>query len=533
MRALAGALAVRAAGGLLPVARPLSGRGTSGPEAGGPKPSGADADAAGSGGGSGRGTLGLSAKLLLLTCLFVMLAEVLIFLPSIANFRVNWLIDRLTAARLASLAADAVPDGNVPPAVKAELLNTAKVQSVALKQNDMRRMVLPPDGPLTIDRSYDLRAKMGIGPVGWMGDRVSLIADALAVLLSGGGATIRVIGHPSAPMGISTFGPEDFVEIVLPEAPLRNAMLTHALNILVLSIIISVTAAALVYFALNRLLVQPMMRIQRNMVEFSRDPENASLIITPSDRTDEIGSAERELAHMQNELRSLLNQKSHLAALGLAVSKINHDLRNMLASAQLLSDRLSTIRDPAVQSFAPKLIASLDRAINLCNDTLRYGRAEEAAPRRVVFRLADLVEEVADGLGLPREGVALPIEIDAGLGIDADRDHLYRVLNNLIRNAVQAIEQQPAGALNEIRVKGWREGRRVVFEVRDSGPGVPEKARANLFRPFQGGARKGGSGLGLAIAAELVAAHGGRLELIGSERGAAFRIEIPDRNPSL
>ena len=68
-----------------------------------------------------------------------------------------------------------------------------------------------------------------------------------------------------------------------------------------------------------------------------------------------------------------------------------------------------------------------------------------------------------------------------------------------------------------------------MCEVRDSGPGVPEKARANLFRAFQGGARKGGSGLGLAIAAELMAAHGGRLELVPSEQGAVFRLSVPDR----
>jgi signal transduction histidine kinase len=288
-------------------------------------------------------------------------------------------------------------------------------------------------------------------------------------------------------------------------------------------------AAALVYMALTRLLVRPILRISENMEAFSKAPENASLIITPSARTDEIGTAERELQHMQQELRSMLNQKNHLAALGLAVSKISHDLRNMLASAQLLSDRLSLVKEASVQSFAPKLIASLDRAISLCNDTLRYGRAAEAEPRRSVFRLADLVEEVGEGLGLPRVEVGFKIEIDTSLGIDADRDHLYRVLNNLVRNAVQAIELAPAKEGHEVTVTAWRESRQVVCLVSDTGPGVPEKARANLFRAFQGGARKGGTGLGLAIAAELVAAHGGLLELAASDSGAVFKLVMPDR----
>lgn len=472
---------------------------------------------------------GLSTKLLMLTALFVMLAEVLIFLPSVANFRINWLTDRLTAARLAALAADAAPDRIVPPALRNELLSTVNVQYVAIKQNDMRRLVLPPDSPITLDQSYDLRRDPTASLPRRLIERLGLITDALTVLFGTGSRTIRVFGHPMGQVSGNTWGMGDFVEIVLPEAPLRNAVMTFALNILGLSIIISIIAAALVYVALTRLLVRPILRLSENMEAFSRAPENASLIITPSSRSDEIGTAERELQHMQRELRSMLNQKNHLAALGLAVSKISHDLRNMLASAQLLSDRLSMVKETSVQSFAPKLIASLDRAISLCNDTLRYGRAAEAEPRRSVFRLADLFEEVGDGLGLPRDGLGYNIEIDASLGIDADRDQLYRVLNNLIRNAVQAIEQDHAKDGHAVTVTAWRESRQVVCLVSDTGPGVPEKARANLFRAFHTGARKGGTGLGLAIAVELVAAHGGLLELVESSQGAVFKLVVPDR----
>jgi signal transduction histidine kinase len=232
---------------------------------------------------------------------------------------------------------------------------------------------------------------------------------------------------------------------------------------------------------------------------------------------------------MQSELTQTLQQKSRLAALGLAVSKINHDLRNMLANAQLISDRLGSLPDPTVQRFAPKLIASLDRAIKLCETTLRFGRAEEAPPRREPTPLRPLVAEVGDGLGLPREdAIAWSVEIDDALRVDADRDQLFRVLSNLCRNALQAIEQQevPKGS---IRVSGTRLGQRVTIEVNDDGPGVPEKARAHLFQAFQGSARKDGTGLGLAVAHELVTAHGGIIQLLETERGTVFRIEIPDR----
>jgi signal transduction histidine kinase len=306
-------------------------------------------------------------------------------------------------------------------------------------------------------------------------------------------------------------------------------MIRYGLNVLGLSVIISVITAALVYFALNGLLVQPMMRIARNMLRFSQNPEDASRIIVPSPRRDEIGTAERELAHMQGELTQTLQQKSRLAALGLAVSKINHDLRNMLANAQLISDRLSSLSDPAVQRFAPKLIASLDRAINLADSTLKFGRAEEAPPRRELMALRALVEEVGDGLGLPREGaIDWTVDVDSSLRVDADRDQLFRVLSNLTRNAMQAIEQQE-NVGGHIRVGALRDGVRVTIEISDDGPGVPEKARAHLFQAFQGSARKGGTGLGLAVAQELINAHGGVIRLRDTSKGATFELEIPDR----
>jgi len=473
------------------------------------------------------GDVGLPAKLLLLTAAFVMLAEILIFLPSVANFRLSWLDERLTAAQLATLAAEGFPGGDVPSGLRAEMLRSAQVKAVASRRNGVRRLVLPVDPQMTVDAFYDLRQRPE-SAFGDIGLRLEQIGDAIAVFFEPEGRTIRVVGSNGE-------DPDDLVEIVMPEAPLKRAMENYALSILGVSIVISLGTAALVYFALSRLLVRPMMRITRNMVHFRQDPEDASRIIVPSGRRDEIGTAEHELSEMQTQLSGVLLQKTRLAQLGLAVSKINHDLRGMLANAQLLSDRLTAIPDATVQRFAPKLIASLDRAINFCNDTLRYGRAEEAAPRRELLLLKPLVEEVGDALGLPREGsIDWVLDIDDTLRIDADRDHLFRILSNLVRNAIDAIEgqreQAPGEPLHgEVRIKAWREGRRVFVEVRDNGPGVPQKARDHLFEAFTGSQRKGGTGLGLAIAAEIVGVHGGHLQLVDAAKGAAFVFEIPDR----
>ncbi len=466
---------------------------------------------------------GLPSKLLLLTAAFVLMAEALIFLPSVANYRVSWLTERLTAAKLAALASEAFQGGEVPSALRADLLRTAQVRAIASRRDGMRRLVLPVEGDLTIDAVYDLRSEQ-TSLLSGITTKIGQIRDALGVFFAGEGRIIRVIGESGAETG-------DLIEIVIPQAPLKAAMIRYGLNIFGLSIIISLLTAAVVYFALSRLLVKPLTRITRNMLHYSENPEDPERIMKASGRIDEVGVAERELASMQTELASLLAQKNRLAQLGLAVSKINHDLRNMLANAQLISDRLVDVPDPTVQRFVPKLIASLDRAISFCNSSLQFGGATEAAPRRELMRLKPLVEEVADSQGLPRDGqIAFFADMEESLRIDADRDQLFRVMSNLVRNAMQAIEgvdDQPAG---EIHVAAHREGRKVIVDVTDTGPGVPARARENLFKAFQGSTKKGGTGLGLVIASELVQAHGGVVRLMDSPRGAHFRIELPDRS---
>ena len=453
---------------------------------------------------------GLSAKLLLLTILFVMLAEVLVFVPSVSNFRRQWLMERLAAAQIASLAAEAAPGGQLPSMLRDELLERAQVKAIAVKRADARLLIIEMDMPAEIDAAYDLRN------ASWL----TLIADALMVYVAPDHRVIRVVGEPG-------MGEGEVIDVVMGEAPLKAAMIRYGLDILGLSILISIITAALVYLSLDALLVKPMTKLTWNIVRFSEAPEDPSRIIEPSDRRDEIGTAERELSAMQHELAGTLSQKTRLAALGLAVSKISHDLRNMLSSAQLLSDRLITVKDPTVQRLVPKLIASLDRAIRLCARTLDYGQAQETPPKRKRFRLAPLVAEIGDSLGLPRQDIDWSVDVEETLHVDADRDQLFRVLSNLCRNAVQALESE-GGEIGEILIAARREGAVTVIEVADSGPGVPEKARAHLFEAFQSVARKGGSGLGLAIAHELVHAHGGQIALVKNEGGATFRVTIPD-----
>ncbi|TAK48684.1 MAG: HAMP domain-containing histidine kinase [Xanthobacteraceae bacterium] len=448
-----------------------------------------------------------------------MFAEIAIYVPSIANFRLNWLRDRLASAHTAALVLDAAPSGMVPEGLTRQILDSVGARAVAMKTGTQRRLLAARDMPPAVDHDVDIRTMTS-----WQA-----ISEAFALLTSGPGI-MRVVGP--APAG------GQFLEVVLDETPLRVAMLRFSANILLLSLVISAITAALVYLALHYLFVRPMRRITANLMAFHEDPESPTRIIAPSARRDEMGLAERELAALQRDLVSMLHQKNRLAALGLAVSKINHDLRNLLASAQLISDQLAGVSDARVQRFAPKLVRTLERAVAYCQSTLSYGRAQEAPPQRRLIAVDAVVREVREQLEIASHGeetappqVTWVNVIERGLMVDADPDHLFRILLNLARNARQALEAlDHTDALpRQIRVTGRREGAVTIIELSDTGPGVPDKARAHLFEAFQGSARSGGTGLGLAIAAELVRAHDGEIRLVEGTIGATFRVAIPDR----
>ena len=382
--------------------------------------------------------LGLSGKLLVLTTLFVMLAEVLIYVPSIANFRANWLNDRLSAAYTAALVLDAAPSGMVPEELARQILDSVGARAVAMKIGQQRRLLAVSEMPSAIHHDIDMR------DMSWH----RAILDSFDTLMCSDVDVMRVVGP--APMG------GEFIEIILDEKPLRNAMLRFSVNILLLSLMISGITAMLVYFTLHYMFVRPLHRITANMTAFREDPENPARIIAASGRHDEVGTAERELASLQTDLASLLQQKSHLASLGLAVSKINHDLRNLLTSAQLFSERLAKISDPHVQRFTPALMRALERAIAFCESTLSYGGVQEPPPDRQVVPLEPLVEQVRETLGLD---AGAPIRWISA--IERNLDDRCRS-GSVVPSAAQSRTQRRAGAR-----RPGREGHRQCPDPRD------------------------------------------------------------------
>jgi signal transduction histidine kinase len=459
---------------------------------------------------------GLSARLLTLTILFVLVGGAFALPPALASFEESWLLDRIRAAELASLAPEVAPDRVVSEQLSAQLLQGAGVERVAIQTEGMRRLVL--GGPTLAKAPYvvDLRHQ---APASWL-------MAPFRTLLGGPGRSVRVIAEPR-------FRKADFVEIVAPDAELKRQMMSYLWKLILVTAFVSALAGVLVYLSLNLFLVRPMQRITRSMERFRADPDDPASQVELSGRRDEIGRAEAELDRMQADLRTALNSRARLAALGEAVAKINHDLRNMLTSAQIASERLAALHDPKVSQALPRLERALDRAVKLATDVLTYGKTEESAPQLQAVRLAPALEQAAEEARLSDHGVRLVSEIGRNDQVTADADQLHRILANLLRNAREAIEHQEARAEpGRIRVSlSQAEGASLV-RIADNGPGIPERLRERLFQPFAGSGRPEGAGLGLAIARELAQGHGGDLTLADSgPQGAVFELRLPGAPP--
>ncbi len=454
---------------------------------------------------------GLSARLLLLTGLFAVSAGLLILIPSLAGYQDARFMDRIRAAELASLAVEAAPDRTVPNSTATQLLNGAGVVSVAVQSGGVRRLLLQGPRMARTPELVDLRQR---NPATW-------IAEPFWTLTSGDDRWVRVVAPPR-------FRDGDFIEVVIPNAPLKRELTGYLLRLLMVTTFISVVAGVCLFLALNAFLVRPIQKITASMERFRADPEDARARIGLSGRRDEIGRAEAELDRMQADLRTALISRARLAALGEAVAKINHDLRNMLTSAQIASERLAMLGDPRVTQALPRLERALDRAVTLATDVLNYGKSQEAAPQPQSVPLLAALEAAGEDAGLTHEGVQLQTAMATEEQVQADPEQLHRILVNLLRNAREAIEA--GGRPQEGRVSANLERRDDMDVVRlaDNGPGVPERALARLFQAFAGSGRPGGAGLGLAISRELAQGHGGDLALAqNGPDGAVFELSLP------
>jgi len=446
----------------------------------------------------------LSTQLLVVTVALVVLGSVAIHLLSLARYREEHLSQRLDNGYLVTLAlreTDRVP----ARALTLRLLASIGVQGLEINRLDGERPLI-----LGNVQVADLYVDLPLA------DPVHAIQEAVYTLLTGGRRLLAVSGNPRG-------RPTVWVTLFVDERTLYREMLVHSRQTLITTTGIALVAGLLVYLGLQWFLVRAIRRITRNLVAFRQDPSDPERVIRPSRRPDEIGVMERELARMQNSLREALAQQSRLAALGTAVSKINHDLRSILSTVSVTSAQLARVDNPGVHRVLPLLSDSVERAIQLCTRTLDLARGDRQTPQRGPCALHELVESVGQTLKCQDSPLRWHNAVPGDLVIDADRERLFRILFNLIQNAVEAMGEQGG----ELWIRAHPRQGGISIEIEDTGPGIPDGLREPLFTPFAS-ARPGGTGLGLASARELARSHGGDLELAHSgPQGSCFHLYLP------
>ncbi len=459
----------------------------------------------------------MSAKLFALTVLFVLIAEAVVLVPSVAKERITWLNARIEAAYLVSVALEAPEAQMIDPDTAFQLFATADIASVAFERDGASHLVYAPDletRDVEVKHFIDLRDH----------NALAMIGAAWASLFSTGDSFVEVRGAPMTAR-------DETVKILVAQRAMRENLAVYARNIFLISLLISTMTAFFIYRTLNRHFVEPVRLLTKNMKDFQERPEEPGNIIKFSGRRDEIGDAQKGLAALEMRLKELLAERRRLAALGAGISKISHDLRNILASAQLMSDRLARSEDPRVRKLSPRLISSLDRAIALSQETVLYGKMAPETLSKAPVDIRALVEEVFEDRA--ERHVEFVNAVEAGATAAVDRTHLYRAIFNLVGNAVDALSPPPPekpgdGRERRIEARSSRARGALVVDIADNGPGLPEDAKSHLFEPFRGSRKPGGSGLGVAISQEILRAHGGDLSLVKSDAtGATFRLTIP------
>jgi signal transduction histidine kinase len=461
--------------------------------------------------------LGLAGRVLVITISFVLLAMTLFYVARLAAFRETWLHNKLASAETVVQAFDAGGATELPPELARKVLASVGVKSIAIPTPSGGRMLAIPGEPLDTAEMVNLDGETFLDSV----------SRAFGALFAKPGTVIQVTD--------GSLPDEAGITVTLDQTPLIAALWRVSHTFLNIALMIAAVVTCVLWIALWQMVLRPVRRLTSNIIAFGEHPQDISRVIAPSGRHDEIGRAETALAAMQGSLAHELAQRKRLAELGMAVARINHDLRNMLTAAQLISDRLATIPDPLAQRLAPRLVATLDRAIQFCQATLTYGAARDQPPNRRRFDLSELVRQVAESARAENDdAIEYHIDIPPRFEVYADPDHMLRVFENLARNASQVLLSlgPPDERPRAIRFAAIRTESIALIEISDTGPGFAADLSERIFEPFHKSTSEAGAGLGLAIAADLVARNGGAITLAPAKAddfycGARFLIKLP------
>jgi len=444
-----------------------------------------------------------------------MLAEMVIFVPSAALFRQDWLSERAEQAGLLAQALTGVPDYEASEVLTKQFMADTDVLLMAAKRDGMTELFLgdPPEDIQSL-LEIDLRTPT----------RFPSLLAPFQDILSGGQETLSVTAMSPVPG-------QDALELLIPRSKLRTALMEYLSNIFWLSLIIAIITGSLIYLSMSAMIIRPVKKLAEDMTAFREDPERRRPVRGQSKRKDEIGQLEREFIDMKQSQRAAFRQRERLAGLGLAVAKINHDLRNVLTSALLISDRLSMNPDEKMAGMGERLTRTVERGIGLTEDVLSYSKAESLDPQIQDTRIAFTIGEAAADVIAQFPGTQFRNVVPTDLMAQTDPDHAYRIFHNLFRNAAQAMAAH-GGETRRIQVNAEIRDGLVELRISDTGPGLPDRAKDNLFQAFSSAqahsANTKSTGLGLSISKELAKAQGGDLNLMSSdESGTRFLLTLP------
>ena len=435
----------------------------------------------------------LTKQILILVALCLFIAELLIFVPSAARFQTEWL-DRQWHHFLSQFSQE-----------DAISLNTLDTRYGSIANLTQKRFYIP-------DFICWKQADGEVAELGHMPEGAALVDLSKSPLAHLSLTASLLFG--SQDISITVFDSQrDFDFRANWQADeLRGELRSYAWRISLLTLIITLLTIMPLYLFLTRHFVRPLSSISQMIKTVSANPADLQEPANTNGSVTEINDIAAALNEMSEQVRRALRQKERLADIGEATAKINHDLRNILVSATLVTDNLSQSDDPKIRRIAPHIERAISDAANMTQNMMDYlSETKTEAPH--AFSTSALAENLS-------HDARLKVVVTGADDLYGAADQFYRLVLNLARNA------QRAGA-TELTIDIWRAGHLAVIDISDNGPGIADDLRPHLFSAFYSG-HKRDTGLGLAIAKDLAVAMGGQLRLSRSTKiGSEFRLSVP------
>jgi signal transduction histidine kinase/putative methionine-R-sulfoxide reductase with GAF domain len=224
-------------------------------------------------------------------------------------------------------------------------------------------------------------------------------------------------------------------------------------------------------------------------------------------------------------------REERLSTIGSLLSNVVHDLKSPIAVASGYVQMMAEASDEKKRrEYVSLVLKQFDAIAALQREVLEFARGEKRLLVRRVYigkffedLVGELKSEMADSKAV------LELELLDRTTARFDQNKIKRVVHNLVRNAVEAMG--PKGGKVILRVERSSDGKGLVIEVSDTGPGIPKEIESRLFESFVTAKKKGGTGLGLAIVKKIIGEHGGTVDVESSSRGTTFTLTLPQDDP--